>query len=137
MWRRRGEDDRSVLKYVTEDEPKPSPQIARYTSLLDGLEEVVALVVDQDKRRKINHINLPDSFHTKLGILDAFDALDVVLSKDGSRTTDGTEVETAMFVASIGNTLSTISFGKHDKASAIGLEKIYVRVHTAGSGGTH
>ena len=111
--------------------------VAALDYVLDALEEVVALVVDQDKRRKINHINLPDSFHAKLGILDALDALYVVLSKDGSRTTDGTEVETAMFVASIGNALSTIAFGKHDKASAIGLEKIHVRVHTAGSGGTH
>ena len=42
-----------------------------------------------------------------------------------------------MFVASIGNTLSTITFSKHDKATAIRLEKIYVRVHTTSSGGAH
>ena len=30
----------------------------------DLAEEVVAFIVDQDKRRKIFHVNLPDRFHT-------------------------------------------------------------------------
>ena len=33
MSRRRGEDDGSVLKYVTEDEPKPARQIDAYLHL--------------------------------------------------------------------------------------------------------
>src|SRR5262249_56606313 len=32
------------------------------------LEEVVALVVDDDKGRKIDHFNAPDRFHAELGI---------------------------------------------------------------------
>ena len=31
MWWPQGEDDGSVLKYVTKDEPQRAPQIARYT----------------------------------------------------------------------------------------------------------
>ncbi len=52
------------------------------------LEEVVALVVHEDECREVLYADLPDSFHTELRILDALDALDVVLGKDGCRASD-------------------------------------------------
>ena len=52
MSRLQGEDDGSVLKYVTEDEPQRARQIARYTILELGADcanraTVVAIVVVQ------------------------------------------------------------------------------------------
>ena len=58
------------------------------TGGLQLLEEVVTLVVDEDECGEVFHLNLPDSLHAELGILNALDALDVVLCEDSSRTTD-------------------------------------------------
>ena len=65
----------------------------------DGLEEIVTLVINEDEGREINHTNLPDSLHSKFRIFDAFDALDVVLGKNGSRSSDRAEVEASVFLA--------------------------------------
>ena len=46
---------------------------------LQLLEEIVTLVVNQDKCREVNHLDLPDSLHTQLRIFNTLDALDVVL----------------------------------------------------------
>jgi hypothetical protein len=51
-------------------------------------EEVVAFVVDEDESWEVDYFDFPDCFHAEFRILNAFDALDVVLSKDSSRTTD-------------------------------------------------
>ena len=64
-------------------------------------EEIVTLIVYKDECREVLNMDFPDCFHTQFRIFDTFDALDVVLSKDCSRTTNATEVEAAMFVASV------------------------------------
>ena len=46
---------------------------------LQGLEEVITLVINQDECGEVFHLNLPDSLHTQLRILDALDALDARL----------------------------------------------------------
>ena len=53
---------------------------------LDLLEEVVALVVDEDESGEVFHLNLPDSFHAQFGIFEALDTLDIVLGENGCRT---------------------------------------------------
>lgn len=55
---------------------------------LDLLEEVITLVVDEDKGREVLYLDFPDSLHAQLRILDALDALDVVLCQDSGRSTD-------------------------------------------------
>ena len=40
---------------------------------LELLEEIVALIVNQDKGREVLNFNLPDGLQAKLGILDALD----------------------------------------------------------------
>src|SRR3954468_13085383 len=45
------------------------------------LEEVVALVVDDDERRKVDDLDAPDRFHAELGIFEHLDLLDAVLGK--------------------------------------------------------
>ena len=46
---------------------------------LQLLEEVVALVIDEDEGGEVLDLNLPDGFHAELGILHALDALDATL----------------------------------------------------------
>ncbi len=75
-------------------------------------EEVVTLIIYQDKCREVFHFNLPDSFHTEFGIFHTFDALDVVLCQDSGRTADRTKIETAILLASIRNLLATVTFGQ-------------------------
>ena len=53
--------------------------VAVWTPRLQLLEEVVALVIDQDERREILYCNLPDCLHAEFGILNALDALDAAL----------------------------------------------------------
>ena len=52
------------------------------------LEEVIALVVNQDEGGEVLYLNLPDGFHAQFGILYALDGLDVVLCQNSSRTTN-------------------------------------------------
>ena len=52
------------------------------------LEEVVALVIYKDECGEVLNLDFPDSLHSKLGVLYALDALDVVLCEDGCGTTD-------------------------------------------------
>ena len=46
---------------------------------LQGLEEVITLVVHEDEGGEVLHLNLPYSLHTELRILYALDALDTAL----------------------------------------------------------
>ena len=66
---------------------------------LDLFEEIVAFVVDENECGKIFHFDFPDGFHAELGIFEAFDTLDIVLSEDSSRTSDTAEVESSVFFA--------------------------------------
>ena len=52
------------------------------------LEEVVALVVDEDEGREVLYLNLVDGLHAQLGIFEELDALDAVLGQDGCGTAD-------------------------------------------------
>ncbi len=70
-------------------------------SHLPLLEEVVALVVDDDKRGEVLDVNLPDSLHAELGVLADLDLLDAVLCEDGRRSADGAKVEAAILLARV------------------------------------
>src|SRR3954447_21154430 len=45
------------------------------------LEEVVALVVNDDERREVLDLDLPDGLHAELLVLDDLDLLDAVLGE--------------------------------------------------------
>ena len=62
--------------------------LAAAATWLDLLEEVVALVINEDECREVLNLNLPDSLHAELWVLNALDALDIVLREDSCRTTD-------------------------------------------------
>jgi hypothetical protein len=55
------------------------PLLAGRTPGLQLLEEVVALVIDEDKGREVLDGDLPDSLHAQLRILYALDAFDARL----------------------------------------------------------
>ena len=65
------------------------------------LEEVIALIINEDECWEVFYADLPYSFHTQFWIFYTFDALDVLLSKEGCRTTDRTKIEATMLLASI------------------------------------
>ena len=75
------------------------------TARLDLLEEVVALVINEDEGREVFYFNLPYGLHAEFGILNALNALDVVLSEDCGWSTNGAQIKAAMLLASIGNGL--------------------------------
>lgn len=79
--------------------------LVRATCLGQLLEEVVTLVVHQDEGREIFYFDFPYSFHAEFGIFYALDGLDVILGEDSRRATDRTEVETTIFLTSIGDLL--------------------------------
>ena len=95
------------------------------------LEKVVAFVVHKDECGEVFHANFPNGFHSQFRIFHALDAFDVVLRKDGCRSSDASEVEAAIFLASIGHLLRAVSFCQHHHASAVALEKIDIRVHSS------
>ena len=74
---------------------------ARALLILDLLEEVVAFIIDEDKRRKIFHFDFPDSFHPQFRIGHALEALDTLLGEHCRRAADASKVEAAVFMASV------------------------------------
>ena len=59
----------------------------------DLVEEVVALVVDDDERREVDDVDLPHRLHAELGVLEHVDVLDVVEGQPCGGTADRSEVE--------------------------------------------
>ena len=104
---------------------------ARALLILDLLEEVVAFIIDEDKRRKIFHFDFPDSFHPQFRIGHALEALDTLLGEHCRRAADASKVEAAVFMAGIGHLLAAVAFRQHHHARAVGLQQINVRVHAA------
>ena len=105
--------------------------------LFDLSEEVVTLIIDEDKCREVLYFNFPDSFHTEFGIFHTLNALDVVLGKDSCRTADAAEIEATMLLASVGYCLAAVTFREHNHASAVALEEINIGIHTSGSSRAH
>src|SRR5262249_31738837 len=98
------------------------------------LEEVVALVVNDDKGRKIDHFNAPDRFHAELGIFDAVDFLDAMFRKIGRRTADRSEIETAVLFASLAYRWRAVALGQRYHRAAGGLEIVDEGIHPPGRG---
>src|SRR3954463_10417390 len=63
----------------------PLPQI-------QFLEEVIALVVDDDEGREIHHLDAPDRFHAEFGIFHHLDLLDAVLGEVCRSPADRAEI---------------------------------------------
>ena len=101
------------------------------------LEEVVAFVVNQDECREVFNCDFPNGFHSEFGVLDALDALDAGLREHRGSTADCAEIETTVFLAGIGDFLSAVALGNHNKRCAVLLEFIHIGVHAIGRCGAH
>lgn len=102
---------------------------------VEGGEEVVAFVVDEDEGGEVFDGDFPNGFHAEFGEGDDFLGADVVLGEECGGAAGGAEVEAAVFFAGVGDLLGSVSFGEHDHGSAVGLEEVDVSVHAAGGGG--
>src|ERR1035437_1412182 len=96
--------------------------------------EIIALVVDEDERREILHLNLPHRLHAKLGILNHLDFLDVLLRENRRRPADAAEIKSAMFLARGRDLRPAIALREHDHRTAQRLKRIDVTVHPSRSG---
>src|ERR1041384_7480698 len=92
----------------------PSPEI-------QFLEEVVALVVDDDEGREVLDLDAPDRLHAELGIFDHLDLFDAVLGEVRRRPADRGEVEAAVLGASLAHLCRTVALCDRDERAAGGL----------------
>src|ERR1043166_3631471 len=104
------------------------PNEARLSEI-QFLEEIVALVVDDDEGREIHDLDAPDRFHAEFGIFDHLDLLDAVLGEVRRRTADRTEIEAAMLLAGFAHRDCAIALGEHHHRTAGGLELIDKGIH--------
>ena len=78
-------------------------------SFADFSEEIIALVIYQNKGGEVFHFNFPDSFHAQFRVFQQFHFLDVVLGQDGGGAADGAQVKTAVFLAGIRYLLAAVA----------------------------
>jgi hypothetical protein len=70
---------------------------------LQGLEEVITLIIHKDEGGEVLHIDLPDSLHTEFRILHALDTLDAALREHSSHTTNAAQIEATILLTSLGD----------------------------------
>lgn len=63
-------------------------QLLASAARLQLFEEVVAFVIDENEGWEVLNLNLPNGFHSEFGVLNALNALNVVLSENGCRAAD-------------------------------------------------
>src|SRR6266487_6661300 len=99
-----------------------------------GSEKVVSLVVDDDERREVAHLDLPDRLHPEFGVLEYLNLGDAVLRQPRRRPAYRAEVEAAISLACPGNGGGAVPLGQHDQRSTRSLELLDVGVHPPGGG---
>ena len=101
------------------------------------LEEVVALVINENEGREVLNGDLPNRLHSEFRIFNTLYATDAALREDSGDATYRTKVESAMLFAGIGDNLGAVALGDHDKGCAMILELINIRIHSVSRGGAH
>src|SRR5262252_10431002 len=76
-------------------------------------EEIIPLVVDDDERGEVAHLDLPDRLHPQLGVLQHVDLGDAVLCQFGRGSADRAKIETAVRLAGGGYRGRPVAFGEH------------------------
>jgi hypothetical protein len=100
----------------------PSPQI-------QFLEEIIALVVDDDEGREILDFNLPDRFHTEFGIFVNLDLFDATLGEPRRRPADRAEIKAMVPRSGLAHFLRAIALSQHHQRAAGRLELIDIGIH--------
>lgn len=70
------------------DSIKSIVQLFASATRLQLLEEVVAFVIHENEGWEVLNLNFPNGFHSEFGVLNALNALNVVLGKNGCWTAD-------------------------------------------------
>src|ERR1700727_2887032 len=86
-------------------QPWGSPQIQL-------LEEIIALVIDDDEGRKILDFDAPDRLHAEFGIFHHLDLLDAVLGKIRRRPADRTKIEASVLLAGLAHRGRAVALGQ-------------------------
>ena len=89
-------------------------------------EEVVTLVINDDKGGEVLNINLTHSLHTKLGEVNNLHALDRALCQYCCGTTDRAEVEASISLASVCNGLRAVTLRNHHHRATSLLEEVNI-----------
>src|ERR1700710_1842135 len=118
-----------MTKIFASAQAPPSPKI-------QFLEEIIALVVDDDEGWKILDLDAPDRFHAELGIFHHLDLLDAVLGEICRGTADRAEIEAAVLLAGLAHRDRAVALGHHHHRSAGGLELIDKGIHPSCRGRT-
>src|SRR6267142_2715513 len=93
------------------------------------LEEIIALVVDDDEGREILDLDAPDRFHAEFGIFHHLDLLDAVLGEVGRRTADRAEIKAAVLLAGLAHRDRAITLRHHHHRAARRLELVDEGIH--------
>src|ERR1700704_6906522 len=96
---------------------RPSPQI-------QFLEEIIALVVDDDEGREILDLDAPDRFHAEFGIFHDLDLLDAVLGEVCRSPSDRAEIEAAVLLAGLAYRDRAVALRPHHHRAARRLELV-------------
>lgn len=78
-------------------------------------EEVVSLVVHENESGEVLYLYLPNGLHAEFGVLNTFNRLDVLLSKNSGRSADRTEIESFVLKAGVGDVDGAVPFSEHDE----------------------
>src|SRR5258708_39965657 len=103
---------------MTTERPQPSSQIQL-------LEEVVALVVDDDEGGEILDLHAPDRFHAAFGIFHHLDLLDAVLGEVCRGSPDRAQIEAAMLLSGLAPRDRAVALRHHHHRSPPRLVLIY------------
>src|SRR6202041_1833726 len=109
-----GPNARPGMTSIFSEVRTPSPQI-------QFLEEVVALVIDDDEGREILDLDAPDRFHAEFGIFHHLDLLDAVLGEVRRSAADRAEIEAAVLLAGLAHRRRAVALRQHHHRSAGGL----------------
>ena len=101
----------------------PSPEVQL-------LEEIVALVVDDDEGGKVQNLDPPHRLHAEFGIFEHLDLSDAVLREAGGRPANRAEVESAVPGARFPHLGRAVALGEHHHRSAGRLELVDERIHS-------
>src|SRR5579864_1585949 len=100
----------------------------------EAREEIVALVVDDDKGGEVDNLDAPDRLHPQFGVFEQLDLFDAVLREARRGAADRAEIEPAMLAAGFAHFHAAVALGEADKAAARGHERVEIAVHAPGGG---
>src|ERR1700682_6801369 len=83
------------------------------SSQIQFLEEIIALVVDDDEGREILDLDAPDRFHAEFGIFHHLDLLDAVFGKVRRGPADRAQIKYTVLTAGLAHRDRAVAFCEH------------------------